>query len=245
MESPSGEGPRIAEVQAYVSTTPPPVSGTWNDTGGGSWATAGKWNPNGVPGNGGNATFGSAITSNAAVTLDGDRLISGLTFDNAKRYTISQGGSGTLTLSIGSGAVPATVTSGSHEISAPILLGSDLAVTVDNLAGTFTLSGTLSGSYGVTKSGPGKLVLSGTGTNFGGALTLSDGTFAVDGSGTYSGQFAGSAPLVKEGGGTNHQRDLTELRDRLQAAVRVSNERRGGSAGAWKVGQVDFSGNTW
>ena len=46
-------------------------------------------------------------------------------------------------------------------------------------------------------------------------------------------------------GATNHQRDLAELRDRLAAAVRVSNERRGGSTGSWKVGQVDFSSNRW
>ena len=43
-------------------------------------------------------------------------------------------------------------------------------------------------------------------------------------------------------GGTSHQRDLSELRDRLQAATRVS---RGGGKGQWKSGQVDFSGNTW
>ena len=47
-------------------------------------------------------------------------------------------------------------------------------------------------------------------------------------------------------GGTSHQRDLQELRDRLQAAVRVSNEKsKGPSRGTWKVGQVDFSRNSW
>ena len=44
-------------------------------------------------------------------------------------------------------------------------------------------------------------------------------------------------------GGTQHSRDLAELRDRLNAAVRVSNEKSKG--GSWKVGQVDFSRNTW
>lgn len=46
-------------------------------------------------------------------------------------------------------------------------------------------------------------------------------------------------------GGTNHQRDLAELRDRLAAAVRVQNERRSGRTGQWQVGQADFSGNRW
>ncbi|MCX6877594.1 MAG: autotransporter-associated beta strand repeat-containing protein [Verrucomicrobia bacterium] len=196
-----GSGSVIGEIAAFTSTLPPAVSGTWNVTGGGSWTNASNWDPNGVPGNGGTAAFGAAITGNADVTLDGDKLISGLTFDNAtKSYTISQGSSGTLTLSSDSGPVPATVTSGSHEISAPVGLLSDLAVSVPNSGDTFTLSGTLVGSSGVTKTGPGKLVLSGTGTNIGGTLTISEGTLALDGSGTYSGQLGGSGMLVKEGG---------------------------------------------
>ena len=46
-------------------------------------------------------------------------------------------------------------------------------------------------------------------------------------------------------GGTGHQRDLAELRDRLQAAGRVRKERSNGGSGGWSVGQADFSGNRW
>lgn len=47
-------------------------------------------------------------------------------------------------------------------------------------------------------------------------------------------------------GGVQHSRDLQELRDRLQAATRVQNERaaRGGGGNPHK-GQVDFSGGRW
>ena len=46
-------------------------------------------------------------------------------------------------------------------------------------------------------------------------------------------------------GGTGHQRDLAELRDRLAAATRVKNERRAGGNSGWQVGKADFSGNRW
>ena len=54
--------------------------------------------------------------------------------------------------------------------------------------------------------------------------------------GSFSGQGQGSV---------NHTRDLAELRDRLQAATRVRNDRNGPGRGTMRVGQVDFSGNRW
>ena len=39
-----------------------------------------------------------------------------------------------------------------------------------------------------------------------------------------------------------HQKDVTELRDRLQAATRVYNTRRGAPSAGMQVGKIDFSG---
>lgn len=52
-----------------------------------------------------------------------------------------------------------------------------------------------------------------------------DGGFAAQGSGS-----------------TNHQRDTTQLQNRLHAAIRVRSERAGSRPP--QVGRVDFSGNT-
>lgn len=46
-------------------------------------------------------------------------------------------------------------------------------------------------------------------------------------------------------GSTQHSRDLQELRDRLQAATRVQNERANRGGGNSHKGRVDFSGNRW
>ena len=49
--------------------------------------------------------------------------------------------------------------------------------------------------------------------------------------------------FVSQGSGSvQHQKDLTELRDRLRAATRVDNTARGAPSGGMKVGKVDFSG---
>lgn len=46
-------------------------------------------------------------------------------------------------------------------------------------------------------------------------------------------------------GSVQHSRDLGELRDRLQAATRVQNERKNRSRGNPMKGQVNFGGNRW
>lgn len=46
-------------------------------------------------------------------------------------------------------------------------------------------------------------------------------------------------------GSVQHSRDLGELRDRLQAATRVKNERAGRNGGQGMKGQVSFRGNRW
>jgi hypothetical protein len=47
--------------------------------------------------------------------------------------------------------------------------------------------------------------------------------------------------FVSQGSGSvQHQRDLTELRDRLRAATRVKSERAGQAGG--RIARVDFSG---
>jgi hypothetical protein len=67
------------------------------------------------------ANFMGAIQANTTITLDGNQSITNLTFNNANSYTIAQGTGGTLTIT-GSGA-SIGVTTGSHFITAPLVIG--------------------------------------------------------------------------------------------------------------------------
>jgi len=115
-------------------STPP----QWNVDAGGSWATAANWLPPSVP-NGATAVanFLGKITAPRTVTLDGDKTVASIAFDNGNSYTIAPGSGGTLTVGDGtSGSI--AVTSGSHEISAPIAFAGSVTKTG---AGTLTISG--------------------------------------------------------------------------------------------------------
>jgi fibronectin-binding autotransporter adhesin len=119
----------------YAASVAPPQ---WNLDANGSWAVAANWLPVGVP-NGATAlaNFLGKITAPRTVTLDGNRTVSAITFDNANAYTIAGGTGGMLTVGDGTtGTI--NVTSGAHKISALLAF---------------------SGS--VTKTGPGTLTIDG------------------------------------------------------------------------------------
>ncbi|MCX6878881.1 MAG: autotransporter-associated beta strand repeat-containing protein [Verrucomicrobia bacterium] len=163
------------------------ASGVWgnNVEAHGNWSASG-----GVPGLDGSlsasdtATFGSAISAPTTVSLNGAHpSLSAMTFDNAATaYTLAQGaGDGTLTLKGNGGAATVMVAGGSHTVSVPVRLASDVSVTVTNNTDILTMENTLSGSgYGLTKSGAGTLALSGEST-YTGATAVSLGTLLVNG----------------------------------------------------------------
>ncbi len=142
---------------------------------GANWTTA-TWSPTGAPnGVGTNADF-AAQGAPTTINLDANRTVGHLRFDGANAWTLS--GANTLTLQTNAGGVSVLSTpSGSHTISTPVVLGSNL---MKSGAGTLTLSGVLSGSQGVTVTG-GTLTLSGANT-YTGATIVNDGALALAGS---------------------------------------------------------------
>lgn len=161
----------------------------------------------------GNLTFGTAAdTSYAGVVAGTGKLIKqgtgSFTYTGVGTYT---GGTdinaGSIALSetnaLGSGTI--TMQDGTELILGPdISLSNGVALnggnTIQTLSGDVTMSGVLSGATGaLTKTGGGKLILSGANT-YAGNTTVSGGTFAVNGSITSDTTIGSSSKLMGTGG---------------------------------------------
>jgi autotransporter-associated beta strand protein len=156
------DGFRGAGPAGFMLREVAPCGGShaWLSCIGSDWNAATNWSA-GVPdGVGAQVALGNALQSAAMINLDIAPTVGAIKFDNANKYTI--GGTYTLTLATSSGNASIQVDTGSHEIAAPVTLGSDLAA---NIAGDLlTISGPMDGPYGVTKTGAGKLEINGTAT---------------------------------------------------------------------------------
>ena len=150
------------------------VVSTWNVNSNGLWGTPSNWTagePNAATDA---AIFGSAITAPRTVQLNADKTIGGVTFDNAvASYTIAPSSTQTLTIGDGSGTKVVQVLSGTHSITAGIVMASTMQA--DVAAGQkLTLAGVLSGGGSLTKTQDGTLVLS-TSNGYTGSTSLNAG----------------------------------------------------------------------
>ncbi len=145
---------------------PPPQ---WNVDASGSWATAANWQPTVVPNDPtASANFLGKITAPRTVTLDGDKTVGAIVFDNPNSYTIAPGSGGTLTIAGGVDPLgnDITVANGSHTISVPLSISTSTNAALSGAA-SLTLSGGLSIAAGETlsQSKSGTLTISGPQTH--------------------------------------------------------------------------------
>jgi len=127
------------------------------------------------------------ITAPRTVTLDGNRTVGTLNFDNANTYTIASGTGGTLTVK---GQI--NLTGGSHAITAPVAIGSNTTV---NGPGALAATGGFSIGAGntLTKTGIGTLSIGGAqGHGAGSALTVDRGVVNLNSNAGTTGSAAGS-----------------------------------------------------
>jgi fibronectin-binding autotransporter adhesin len=157
----------MAEVNAIDTPPPTPNSGTWANTAGGTWGTAGNWVDSiEASGSDNTAYFNTLdLTADTTVTLDSTRTIGNLVFgdtdtSSAASWTLT---GSNLTLA---GTTPPTIT-----------------VNALGTAKTATISATVAGSAGLTKSGDGTLILTGT-SSYSGTTTISGGTLQIGNGGT-------------------------------------------------------------
>jgi len=164
-------------INGEFTIVPEPTAAMWNADGGGTWELGTNWSSLYAPYLAQDAvTFGPSNTTAAVVTLDGSWTVGTVNFASSNSYTLSPGAGGTLTLDNGSTAASINVSSGSHFITAPLSLNSNLLVTVANSGEALTLSGPIGGSASLTVSGSGTLRFSqGVGTPAFTALAVNSG----------------------------------------------------------------------
>jgi autotransporter-associated beta strand protein len=141
-----------------------------------SWSQPLNWLGGAPNASGAQANFWRTIKANRTITLDGSYTVGSMLFDAAFNYTISAGTGGSLTINNGASAATLTSNQGSHTIGVNISLASALGANIS--AGTFTVSGIVSGAGALTKSGAGTLLLSGANT-YSGGTTVSAGTLQI------------------------------------------------------------------
>ena len=193
----SGLDAKSVSTSANVTTTGQVYTGlsTWNATNG-SWGTlttgfGTNWAANqGSPGldaafaNVDTATFDNTVLgtgANATVSLDGTApSLKAITFNTTGGgYTLDAGSGGALTLAAGSGNATVTATAGNHTIATDLTL----STATDAAVGTgakLTISGAVTGTVGLAKSGAGTLTIAGNNAGYTGAVTLAAGTLELN-----------------------------------------------------------------
>ena len=183
----------------------PPVDFTWNVNASGDWTQTTNWS-SGVPGtnNTVNAnqtvTFGPIIDSRRTVFTDSDVTVRAITFNNSNSYNVS--GHGSISLVQGTAAgLPTesniTVSEGSHQFQAPVILQNDTSLDVGSEA-TLTFNNALNlNNNDLTKTGVGTLVINNVLGTGGGTLNCEEGF--CTGSGTVNGNVNNSGGTISPG----------------------------------------------
>ena len=145
----------------------PILTPQWNVDANGTWGTDSNWIM-GVPDadvQDAPANFLSAITAPRTITVDANYTAGSITFNNTNSYTLA--GPGTITLSNSSGTATIEVITGSHTIAAPLNLLNNTTITIDAAGSKLSITGAITTSNTITKSGPGILALGGSATQLG------------------------------------------------------------------------------
>ncbi len=167
-----GFSPRIYRASELFVPTPPLNS--WKADAGGNWSDDGNWDsavaPNGIDSR---AALGPVAAVPQTVALNSPITLGNLTFGGSQSYRVA--GTGPLTMQVSTTIATIQVAGGTHEIAAPLVLGSDTEVTVSGSSDGVTLSGGVSGPGMLSKEGAGTLTITGPNT-YAGNTAVDGGT---------------------------------------------------------------------
>ncbi len=160
--------------QVWTGVTDNGTAGEFN------WTEVTNWSTNPVipDGVGDTATIGVLGAAPGTIVLDAAITVGSITFNGASR---TLNGGNTLTMDNGGGTAALNFDAGNILLDVDVALASVLDVSVANLAGA-EISGVISGTTLLTKSGVGTLVLSGANTNTGG-IDVDAGTLQLGAAG--------------------------------------------------------------
>jgi autotransporter-associated beta strand protein len=147
-----------------------------------NWSTGSNWSGGHAPASPGNqVTFGNSGASAVVDLGNGSPTVGEIIFNGSVSTTIQSTGFGTLILDNGANTA-GIVLAGSHSISAPVQLNSNLIVTTSLRSDLLTISGPMAdgdyGSSGLILTGDGTLLLSASNT-YSGGTTIYAGTLQL------------------------------------------------------------------
>jgi autotransporter-associated beta strand protein len=214
---------RIAAILGLWLAAGPALAqdGSWTALASGIWSSPANWSGGIVAdGAGSTATFATAgLTVPLTVTLDTNRTIGNLVFDNPTNnfgWTVR----GTTTLTLSSGATP--------------------SIAVNNANISATLTATLAGTQGFVKNGAGLLSLTSNNTGLSGGINVAAGILAVTGSPTInplgSNVITLSGGTLRLGSGGGFNQNMVVAAGRTFANTGLTATMDGGTA---------ITGNTW
>jgi autotransporter-associated beta strand protein len=226
----------LAALSASVATllavqTASAANAVW--TGGGAdsnWVTAGNWG--GVTPTAGDALFFDGVVRlNNNNNLTAGTSFTGITFNSTAGSFTLGGNSITLSGDITNASLNA------QTINLPLMLDGTRAMNVTSKMGVLTNTGIISGNFGMTKTGPGLLVLSTATNTFTGPVTVTGGTLSVDNDLRLGAVPAAATPgsIVLDGG---------TLRISANQTISANRGIALGGAGAGTGGTIDLSANS-
>jgi len=155
-----------------------PVDGSqvWSTAGGSKWwnGTANSIWKNSPVQNAQFGTPGTVGTTAYSITMSTAITVGTITFAN-QHYTIA---ASTNALTINSGIMAIA----NATVAAPVILGANNSWETIGTA-ILTVSGNVSGGFGITKQGPGTLIMSGSSNTYTGATTVNSGTLQLNSAG--------------------------------------------------------------
>ena len=211
----------VAVTSVFLNTgSASAQSGSWSALASGNWGTATNWSGSVIADGADNtATFATAnLTVPITVTLNTSRTIGNLVFDNPTNNLGWTVRSNTLNLSASAGP----------------------NIAVNNANITATVTSTLAGTQGFTKSGAGTLSLSSNNAGLTGGINVAAGVLAVSGSaginplGTNTVTLSGGTLRLGSGGGFNQR-----------MVVPVGNTFANSGITATMDGGTSLTGATW
>ncbi|RYD33163.1 MAG: hypothetical protein EOP87_11515, partial [Verrucomicrobiaceae bacterium] len=226
-----------AEIRGNTVAGPDMLTSTafdvfqWTPTAGGNLAfnNAGgqdNWDPgtSSPDAAGAVANMFTNITGDQTVALNTTATVGNLTFgdaDGSHRMTLAPGTAGVLEMNAGAGfpaSLNQTSTSGSNEISAPLLLTSDTGLANMGTTSTLTLSGGITGAGALSKAGTGQVIVTANNSAYTGAFAVNNGPLLVGNGGTSGGLGSGPVSTTDEGLIIHNRQDATTLTNNFSGA---------------------------